>query len=392
MASPYLTEQAGLIQSPEVVGLERQRKLADLLTSQAFQSPQGQMISGHYVKPATTQQLQPLLSALLATSMNQNIDEKQLAMAQKLKALGGSESADILSTLVGQQGQPESIQQGPTQTGGNIPIQPGIASQAPNPMAALLKAQSAQSPEGRAYVAPLLANVIPKTPESIVEFNAMKNNPAYKAWKDQLTPMQLAQLENEKQHINISKANLAINQQKANQEKVNPQEAGLRTSFFNQAQPHIQISQAYRKIETAPDTAAGDMSKIFGFMKILDPGSTVREGEYASAENARGVPDTVKAQYNKVISGQRLTPKQRTEFTQAAGDLVTSQKQQFDTQKKYYSDIATNYSINPENIIYDPYKDLNLRTTPPKAQLTPVNANQQLNIPAAKPKFLGFEQ
>ena len=307
-------------------------------------------------------------------------------------ALGGSESADILSTLVGQQGQPESIQQGPTQTGGNIPIQPGIASQAPNPMAALLKAQSAQSPEGRAYVAPLLANVIPKTPESIVEFNAMKNNPAYKAWKDQLTPMQLAQLENEKQHINISKANLAINQQKANQEKVNPQEAGLRTSFFNQAQPHIQISQAYRKIETAPDTAAGDMSKIFGFMKILDPGSTVREGEYASAENARGVPDTVKAQYNKVISGQRLTPKQRTEFTQAAGDLVTSQKQQFDTQKKYYSDIATNYSINPENIIYDPYKDLNLRTTPPKAQLTPVNANQQLNIPAAKPKFLGFEQ
>lgn len=392
MASPYLTEQAGLIQSPEVVGLERQRKLADLLTSQAFQSPQGQMISGHYVKPATTQQLQPLLSALLATSMNQNIDEKQLAMAQKLKALGGSESADILSTLVGQQGQPESIQQGPTQTGGNIPIQPGIASQAPNPMAALLKAQSAQSPEGKAYVAPLLANVIPKTPESIVEFNAMKDNPAYKAWKDQLTPMQLAQLENEKQHINISKANLAINQQKANQEKVNPQEAGLRTSFFNQAQPHIQISQAYRKIETAPDTAAGDMSKIFGFMKILDPGSTVREGEYASAENARGVPDTVKAQYNKVISGQRLTPKQRTEFTQAAGDLVISQKQQFDTQKKYYSDIATNYSINPENIIYDPYKDLNLRTTPPKAQLTPVNANQQLNIPAAKPKFLGFEQ
>ena len=210
MASPYLTEQAGLIQSPEIVGLERQRKLADLLTSQAFQSPQGQMISGHYVKPATTQQLQPLLSALLATNMNQNIDEKQLAMAQKLKALGGSESADILSTLVGQQGQPESIQQGPTQTGGNIPIQPGIASQAPNPMAALLKAQSAQSPEGKAYVAPLLANVIPKTPESIVEFNAMKDNPQYKAWKDQLTPMQQAQLKNEEQKLKFEASRVGM--------------------------------------------------------------------------------------------------------------------------------------------------------------------------------------
>jgi len=85
MASPYLTEQAGLIQSPEIVGLERQRKLADLLTSQAFQSPQGQMISGQYVKPATTQQLQPLLSALLATGMNKNLDEKQTQLAAALK-------------------------------------------------------------------------------------------------------------------------------------------------------------------------------------------------------------------------------------------------------------------------------------------------------------------
>jgi hypothetical protein len=92
MASPYLTEQAGLIQSPEIVGLERQRKLADLLTSQAFQSPQGQMISGQYVKPATTQQLQPLLSALLATGMNKNLDERQTELAA---ALRGKQAQDI---------------------------------------------------------------------------------------------------------------------------------------------------------------------------------------------------------------------------------------------------------------------------------------------------------
>jgi hypothetical protein len=92
MASPYLTEQAGLIKSPEIVGLERQRKLADLLTSQAFQSPQGQMISGQYVKPATTQQLQPLLSALLANNMNQNLDEKQTQLAA---ALRGKQAQDI---------------------------------------------------------------------------------------------------------------------------------------------------------------------------------------------------------------------------------------------------------------------------------------------------------
>ena len=92
MASPYLTDQAVLGASPEVIGLERQRKLADLLTSQAFNSPQGQMISGHYVKPAASQQMQPLLSALLATNMNQNLDEKQTQLAE---ALRGTSSAEM---------------------------------------------------------------------------------------------------------------------------------------------------------------------------------------------------------------------------------------------------------------------------------------------------------
>jgi len=90
--SPYLTDQAVLGASPEVVGLERQRRLADLLTSQAFQSPQGQMISGQYVKPAITQQIQPLLGALLGSSMNKNLDEKQ---AQYAAALRNQETTGI---------------------------------------------------------------------------------------------------------------------------------------------------------------------------------------------------------------------------------------------------------------------------------------------------------
>ena len=90
--SPYLTDQAVLGASPEVVGLERQRRLADLLTSQAFQSPQGQMISGQYVKPAITQQIQPLLSALLGSTLNKSLDEKQTKLAA---ALRGKQAQDV---------------------------------------------------------------------------------------------------------------------------------------------------------------------------------------------------------------------------------------------------------------------------------------------------------
>jgi len=90
--SPYLTDQAVLGASPEVVDLERQRKLADLLTSQSFQSPQGQMISGHYVKPAFTQQINPLVNALVGTTMNKNLDEQQIKLAA---ALRGKQAQDV---------------------------------------------------------------------------------------------------------------------------------------------------------------------------------------------------------------------------------------------------------------------------------------------------------
>ena len=384
--SPYLTDQAVLGASPEVMGLERSRRLADLLTASGLKQPQGEMVSGHYVKPAFTQQINPLVNALIGTTMNNNLDEQQTQMAAMLRSeeakdlaiyqeLKATEGPAAANAYLARSKSAELRKHGLSQTFAP-PIKAGIED-------TLIDPNTYQ---------PLFAGAgkLPSATQlAIVNLGLPKDQTT---WTAEQRKMAANYIPPEKQQeLDISRANLALSQQRAAQEKVNPQEAGLRTSFFNQAQPHIQISQAYRKIETAPDTAAGDMSKIFGFMKILDPGSTVREGEYASAENARGVPDTVKAQYNKVISGQRLTPKQRNEFTQAAGDLVTSQKQQFDTQKKYYSDIANNYSINPENIIYDPYKDLNLRTTPPKTQLAPVNANQQLNIPVAKPKFLGFE-
>ena len=84
--SPYLTDQAVLGASPEIMGLERGRKLADLLTASAFKQPQGEMVSGHYVKPAFTQQINPLVNALVGTTMNKNLDEQQVQLAAALRS------------------------------------------------------------------------------------------------------------------------------------------------------------------------------------------------------------------------------------------------------------------------------------------------------------------
>jgi hypothetical protein len=346
-------EQQALDYNPELQDVSRQRKLAELLMAQGMQQPQGQMISGHYVAPSWSQQLNPMANILAGQAVGERADTKQAELAVALRTQGDAAVQKVM----------ETFKQNP-----HLGVQEAAKLQ--------------QYPQVKALLPSLSESLKPTTLER--EYQAAINdvkNP-YKGsindFKNQMTEAEKARIDIAKQEANISAARFNLEKSKI---EVNPAEAPLRTSFLNQAQPHIQISQAYRKIESAPDTAAGDMSKIFGFMKILDPGSTVREGEYASAENARGVPDTVKAQYNKVISGQRLSPAQRVQFTQAAGDLVNSQKQQFGEVAKYYSDISTRNKINPENVIYDPYKDLNVQVTPPKQPKPVANINQQLGMP-----------
>lgn len=92
------------------------------------------------------------------------------------------------------------------------------------------------------------------------------------------------------------------------------------------------ISTAYEKIISAPKTAAGDMTRIFGFMKIQDPGSTVREGEYANAQNAASLPERVRSAYNRTVDGEKLTDIQRADFENTAKQLAEAQ---FSTYNEY---------------------------------------------------------
>jgi hypothetical protein len=323
----------------------RNQKMSEMLLQKGMEQPQGQMISGHYVRPSIFQNLAGLANTYVGQQGIKEGEQAQVELAKAIRAQHTDELNQFNQLL------------------------------SKNPMEAYSYAAQAYNPKLQEVG---MKKMIPQ------EFDLSEGQKRYMTMPDGTVKEVAAGGEK----VHPVKGNLVTSGGKVlysapltGEEKVNPAEAPLRTSFLGQATPHIQISQAYRKIESAPDTAAGDMSKIFGFMKILDPSSTVREGEYASAENARGVPDTVKAQYNKVISGQRLTPAQRTQFTQAAGDLVGSQKQQFEGQKKFFENIAVKNRIAPESVIYDPYEGLNLQTTPPKAPKQPVNVGQQLGVP-----------
>lgn len=80
---------------------------------------------------------------------------------------------------------------------------------------------------------------------------------------------------------------------------------------------------AYNRIVTAASepSAAGDLSLIFAYMKMLDPGSVVREQEFANAQNAAGVPERVRAMYNNALRGERLTESTRADFLNQANNI-----------------------------------------------------------------------
>jgi len=142
------------------------------------------------------------------------------------------------------------------------------------------------------------------------------------------------------------------------QPKIFANEKDLRGEFQTQVKPYVELGQAYQKIETAAKnpSPAGDISLVYGFMKVLDPGSVVREGEFATAQNAGSVPDSVRNMYNKALSGERLGEKIRSDFLQQARNLVESQRVMSKDLIDRYTDVAKNYKLDPNQVVFDPFK------------------------------------
>lgn len=140
--------------------------------------------------------------------------------------------------------------------------------------------------------------------------------------------------------------------------KVFANEKDLRTEFSTQVKPYTELAQAFRKVEAAAlnPSAAGDISLVYGYMKILDPSSTVMQGEQATAQNAGSVPDSVRAMYNKALTGESLAPTIRQDFYAQARNIIESQRELSGDLMQRYTNVAREYKLNPNQIVYDPFK------------------------------------
>jgi hypothetical protein len=154
-------------------------------------------------------------------------------------------------------------------------------------------------------------------------------------------------------------------------------ESKFRREYSDQTKGYQEVKSAYGRVLASEDTAVGDLSLIFGYMKMLDPGSVVREGEFATAQNAAGVPERIQNIYNRVVSGQRLSPSQRSSFKGQAGKLYETAQTQEGQVRQGIERIAKGYGLNTANIFYTP------------AEVMPTTPGQQK--PAAPPPRTGAQ-
>lgn len=69
--------------NPEILGLDRQRAMAQMLLKQGLETPQGQMISNRYVPVNPMEFIGKLAQQLSAHKELKDIDTEQLAIVKK---------------------------------------------------------------------------------------------------------------------------------------------------------------------------------------------------------------------------------------------------------------------------------------------------------------------
>jgi len=224
-----------------------------------------------------------------------------------------------------------------------------------------------------------IANKFLETPE--IQLQREKTKADIAAQKESLN-LQRQNIINDKSYkdktYNLAVKELESKLKLGDPKEIFDRETKLRGEFTTQAKDYISQRDAYSRIlASAKDpSAAGDIALIYNFMKVQDPNSTVREGEFATAQNAGGVPEATRAKWNKLLTGERLDPKVRADFVDRSQKLFGTSQEQHDKRVAQYKGLAERSGVNPDQVILD----LGLAETAP--QMTPIKNNI---------KFLGFE-
>jgi hypothetical protein len=105
-------------------------------------------------------------------------------------------------------------------------------------------------------------------------------------------------------------------------------------------------------------TQKGDTTMLYTFFKVLDPQSTVREGEIEMIKQSRSIPEKFKGMAIKLASGQTLLESERADLLNQAYQYVSNQQRGVTETIDMYKDYAKAFGLNPEKAVPNPFADI----------------------------------
>lgn len=144
-------------------------------------------------------------------------------------------------------------------------------------------------------------------------------------------------------------------------------EMKLADDYRAQSKPFKEVSDAYKIITTSLDKAttspAATLAGATKFMKLLDPGSVVRESELGMALAATGVFDRAMNYVNTLQRGKVLTAQQAADFQNIAGQIYSAAAQQQKLIDANYRRQAQQYGLRDDMIVQDLGQNTPVNTT-----------------------------
>ncbi len=121
---------------------------------------------------------------------------------------------------------------------------------------------------------------------------------------------------------------------------------------------YTEMQSAYGQINDGlnAESPAGDLAAATKFMKLLDPGSVVRESELGMAMSATGMLDKAKNYAELRMSGKKLTPDQRKDFKQVSDALFSTATSVYNQKRNELVQQGSGYGLNAERALGAPAK------------------------------------
>lgn len=160
--------------------MSRQQKLAELLMAKGMQQPQGEMVSGRFVKPSFLQQLVPMANMLASQSIGGRADEQRAKIAQMIRSGRAKAEDAIIDQLTPRQEIMEmSGPYGMSGGGRNVPMPTATRDIEPDYSQAARLIRNNPYGAGKEFLPQVIKNLAPEQTTAMQEFNYGLKRPEF---------------------------------------------------------------------------------------------------------------------------------------------------------------------------------------------------------------------